>query len=123
MMWQAGAACADHPNPELWFPETGGTDVTEAVLVCSSCPVRVECGLFAEEHRTLGVWGGVRRTAKKAYSRYVSPMSYNDATLTPHGTPAAIRRHHRKHEPLCTACALERSAIEAKQRAAGRVAS
>jgi len=29
----------------------------------------------------------------------------------PHGTPAAIRRHERNHEPLCEACRLERNRL------------
>lgn len=43
MTWQNDAACRDHPHPDLWFPETGSTDTTEAQLICRRCPVQQAC--------------------------------------------------------------------------------
>lgn len=55
--WRGSAACAQ-TDPELWFPERGGSP-RNAKRVCRTCPVRWECLAYAltndERH---GVWGG-----------------------------------------------------------------
>jgi len=35
--------------------------------------------------------------------------------LSPHGTVAAVRRHHRHHEPLCEPCVVASHADRAKR--------
>jgi WhiB family transcriptional regulator, redox-sensing transcriptional regulator len=69
--WIDRAACASHPDPDLWFPKelsgpksAGGPQESlrakEAKRICRGCPVRTECLTFAlankEEH---GMWAGV----------------------------------------------------------------
>jgi WhiB family redox-sensing transcriptional regulator len=71
--WRARAACGD-ADPELFFPDRTGTDISAAVATCAGCPVRVECHEFAEATKQVhGVWAGVdrgnpgaRRTASAA---------------------------------------------------------
>lgn len=69
--WIDRAACADHPDPDLWFPkETTGRPpgverlrsirAAEAVRICRDvCRVQTECLTFAlqnkEDH---GIWAG-----------------------------------------------------------------
>ena len=67
--WAARAACAGHPYPDIFFPEQvrgearrpGPTDqrsAAEALRICRSCPVQLDCLRFALEHDDIkGVWG------------------------------------------------------------------
>lgn len=58
--WQSRALCAQ-VDPELFFPEKGGTD-RPAKQVCQGCEVRPECLAYALEHgEHFGVWGGLSR--------------------------------------------------------------
>jgi hypothetical protein len=65
--------CAEHPEPDLWFPEfTQGTiterkakamaeQVKSATELCDRCPLMVECLTegMKEENITYGIWGGL----------------------------------------------------------------
>lgn len=65
--------CTGHKDPDLWFPEMppnrpsiSGTEilankVNEAISLCNSCPVKVECSIEGSkpENRAYGIWGGV----------------------------------------------------------------
>lgn len=51
------AACRGDPNHEAWFPYPS-QDFAYARTVCGSCPIRRECGEFAESTGQSGVWGG-----------------------------------------------------------------
>lgn len=56
--WRADAACLEYPA-EMWFPETGDP-AHDARRICSGCPVKTECLLFALEHKTeFGIFGGL----------------------------------------------------------------
>jgi WhiB family redox-sensing transcriptional regulator len=61
-------------DPELWFPEQGGSGAT-AKLICAKCPVRRECldYALAEPEPLMGVWGGLtaheRRQPRRQYRR------------------------------------------------------
>jgi WhiB family transcriptional regulator, redox-sensing transcriptional regulator len=71
-LWPIDAACREHPNPELWFPERGQT-TERARDICYGCRVRDECLRYAIEHDVdAGIWGGLspqeRRQASS--SRY-----------------------------------------------------
>lgn len=66
--WQEDALCAQ-TDPELFFPEKGGS-TREAKAVCFSCEVRSEClGYALENNERFGIWGGLsereRRKLKK----------------------------------------------------------
>jgi len=60
-------------DPELWFPEKGGS-TREAKALCARCPVRPECLAYALAHdERFGIWGGAserdRRRMKRATTR------------------------------------------------------
>ena len=64
--WRARAACGD-ADPELFFPDRAGTDISAAQAICAGCPVRRECHEFAEAtSQVYGVWAGVDRGSPKA---------------------------------------------------------
>lgn len=55
--WHKRAACRNHPNPDLWFPERGG-NTRAAKAICETCPVREPCLRYAlDDPETQGVWG------------------------------------------------------------------
>lgn len=60
--FSAPALCAE-ADPELWFPEKGGTTLP-AKRICNGdevhppCPAREECLEWALAHNEAGVWGG-----------------------------------------------------------------
>jgi WhiB family redox-sensing transcriptional regulator len=58
-------------DPELWFPEKGGSPV-EAKQICGTCPDRVRdaCLLFALEHHIpYGVFGGLTEEERRPLLR------------------------------------------------------
>jgi WhiB family redox-sensing transcriptional regulator len=57
--WRDRALCYG-ADPEIFFPPTiGGKKVAaEALKICRSCPVRIECLKYALRHKAHGVWGG-----------------------------------------------------------------
>lgn len=60
-VWWLRAACRDHPNPDLWFPDTsrGGK---EALRVCRGCTVQQQCGEDALSRlEPYGIWAGKRQ--------------------------------------------------------------
>ena len=55
--WAASALCAQ-TDPELFFPEKGGS-TREAKALCRRCPVRDDCLDYALGHdERFGIWGG-----------------------------------------------------------------
>jgi hypothetical protein len=56
--WFERAACAEHPDPDLWFSEEP-SDRARARQICHGCPARAACFTAAvargEEY---GTWGG-----------------------------------------------------------------
>jgi hypothetical protein len=56
--WYEGAACAGHPEPDLWFSEEPAGRA-RARQICRGCPARAGCFIAAvargEEY---GTWGG-----------------------------------------------------------------
>lgn len=62
--WVELAACANHPEPRLWFPEVGVPGA--ALRLCHSCPVKEECLEYAlVEKIPHGIFGGVGVDARK----------------------------------------------------------
>lgn len=56
--WAARAACAAHPDPDLWFTETDQAR-QQAAAVCAVCSVKAECLRYALASPGLpGIWGG-----------------------------------------------------------------
>lgn len=75
--WTVDAACTS-VDPELWFPDTGGSSTPPLVLeICAGCPVRESCLATAIVHVEEGIWGGVqsaaRKTARAAIARGADP--------------------------------------------------
>lgn len=69
--WVDDAACVDHPEPWIFFPEartsTTVNDAARAKAVCNRCPVRAECLDYAIEHNEMhGIWGGMNRRNRQA---------------------------------------------------------
>lgn len=67
--WADSALCAQS-DPELWFPEKGGTS-SAAIDTCRQCPVATQCLEFALAHERTsmvnvdGVWGGTTAKQRK----------------------------------------------------------
>lgn len=71
------AACAGHPDPDIFFPEvTQGRGhqgraihspaAKAAREICASCPVRVDCQSFAlDNDGIVGIWGGLLATQRE----------------------------------------------------------
>lgn len=59
--WRDKAACAGHPDPDLWFPISSDDPATEAKRICRGCPVREICGMIAvRTNEQYAVAGGYR---------------------------------------------------------------
>lgn len=73
-MWQDQAACRDK-DPRVFFPDSRDSAlnrafVREARRTCAACPVKVECGEFAQTSNNgrpeqWGVWSGRDMGPKK----------------------------------------------------------
>ncbi|HTX27990.1 MAG TPA: WhiB family transcriptional regulator [Streptosporangiaceae bacterium] len=60
--WRSAAACLG-ADPDLFFPvsTTGPAEkqIARAKMICTKCPVRLECLEFALAHdQFYGIWGG-----------------------------------------------------------------
>lgn len=63
------ASCAAHPNPDMWFVDTGGPFLNEARTICHSCPERIACLQFALENaEPWGLWGGLAPSERQTLS-------------------------------------------------------
>lgn len=68
--WQRQAACLNHPEPDLFFPEQGRAKAKRARAICADCPVKTECLEYAlDEHIVFGIWGGLTRDERATYKR------------------------------------------------------
>jgi len=59
--WMDEAACRNHPDPDLWYPDTAALytpRIREAQQICASCPVKAECYDFGRDEK-YGIFGGV----------------------------------------------------------------
>jgi len=64
--WRDWAACANHDDPELFFPGTGEVP-RDAIRICGECPVRRPCLTYALNlGATEGVWGGTTANQRRA---------------------------------------------------------
>ncbi|WP_052442676.1 WhiB family transcriptional regulator [Streptacidiphilus neutrinimicus] len=69
--WKVDAACAGHPEPDMFYPDAKAVDVqAEAKRVCAVCPVRAECLLDALAlAETQGVRGGLTQQERRPWHR------------------------------------------------------
>lgn len=65
--WMAAAVCSQ-TDPEVFFPEKGGTS-GPAKQVCRRCPVIDACLAYAVEHGELGIWGGTSERERRVVRR------------------------------------------------------
>lgn len=62
--WMDAALCAQ-VDPDLWYPEGAGQHARTALRVCAQCPVRTDCGEYAQDvedssdGRRYGAWAGM----------------------------------------------------------------
>ncbi|HEY8789574.1 MAG TPA: WhiB family transcriptional regulator [Actinopolymorphaceae bacterium] len=82
--WTVDAACVS-VDPELWFPEIGGTTSRAVLEICASCPVRRTCLASAIVNVEDGIWGGVqavpRSQARGQIWRGADPLVVLDELL------------------------------------------
>ncbi len=82
--WTVDAACVS-VDPELWFPEKGGTTSRAVLGICASCPVRASCLAAAIVNVEEGIWGGVqavqRSQARGQIWRGADPLTVVDELL------------------------------------------
>lgn len=72
--WMEHALCANHPDPDLWFPSESGTraalQVRAAKDICADCPVTAECLAAAQaDPGTYGIWGGLTQPERRRLHR------------------------------------------------------
>lgn len=62
--WMADAVCRQ-TDPEVFFPEMGGSTATAKRICTEHCPVVAQCLAYALEHNESGVWGGTSEKQRK----------------------------------------------------------
>jgi WhiB family redox-sensing transcriptional regulator len=67
--WVREGACRG-VDTRLFFPNAG-TRPLEALAICASCSVRVECAEYAmDTHQHWGVWGGLTERQRFTVKRF-----------------------------------------------------
>lgn len=89
--WMDAAACRGH-DPELWH----SNDTTERDLaraVCDRCPVRRECGDYADSIGAEGVWGGEWRDNNRKPLLLIDVLALIEQHGSVRAAEAATRRN------------------------------
>lgn len=92
-----GAICAQ-VDPELWFPEKGGTSLPSRRL-CMTCPLRVTCLEYALSFdiNPHGVWGGTTvQERRKLREKRTTPPTRRlnpQANVPQHDRVALLERY------------------------------
>ena len=69
MHWRDRALCAE-VDPELFFPEKGGT-TRDPKRICRACDVRAECLDYALKHgERYGIYGGMSERERRRLMRH-----------------------------------------------------
>jgi len=88
--WHEQAACANHPDPELWWYKSYKHNderrlqilrMIEAVSICNDCPVRELClkqGLEDENLHGGSIWGGLMNYERRVMLGKPSKDSFKD---------------------------------------------
>lgn len=90
--WMSSALCAQ-TDPDLWYPEGAGQHARKALRVCAQCPVRPECGAYAQDvedaadGRRHGAWAGMsahqrRRQTAATEGRDQQILRFTERELT-----------------------------------------
>lgn len=111
--WMVAALCREY-DPEMFAPNLSDKwSRNRAISVCGACPVLAECAAYAERvGATYGVWAGQFINHRRFHTD-----SGGGYKLKPHGTLAAVRRHERHNQALCTACRSAKNADRQRRRA------
>lgn len=101
--WMKQAACRDHPNPDLWFPDQGD-QAYPAKLICLECPVQKECAEYGKSEQW-GIWGGLSYKAKKSLRQQTSSgkICRNGHEMTPENT-VLVDNGGRRSYRYCRKC-------------------
>ena len=116
--WRLRAVCANHPDPDLWFPSCNGGG--EARELCTGCPVRRECLEDVMSARTLpieGVWAGYNATELAALyeMRHGRP-----ANVRPCGTCTVTFAPRNPAQRYCSTPCARSAALERERQARQR---
>lgn len=98
------AACRGHEHPEYFWPTSFRGQITdesqrqraEAIKCCNHCPVRTQCGEYAQSMPgTTGVWGGEYLGVRSGYehrrTRLTDKSGPNcNKEIHPHWGPCAV---------------------------------
>jgi hypothetical protein len=98
--WFEDAACAGHPEPDLWFSDEPA-DRARAREICAGCPVLDGCFAAAVARgEAFGTWGGrdfEGRRLGEARGRAIAGVRAGDTAAT---TPAGSERVEQLGLPL-----------------------
>jgi WhiB family transcriptional regulator, redox-sensing transcriptional regulator len=86
MEWREHAACVD-VDPELFFPLTASgpseRETAQAVAVCSSCQVRLECLDWSLTQEIVhGVWGGLSEADRTTMLRERRSLATTESAMS-----------------------------------------
>jgi len=105
--WADRAACVGRTDE--MFPKGAANSrafkaaLANAVAICNTCPVKAECGDFAERTKqTDGVWGGVLYNGP-----WRSKKPFRELVPITHGTVAGWKKHYSYPDiygPPCDEC-------------------
>ena len=74
----APAACATHPRPDLWFPDSGADGIAQAAqarAICRTCPALEACRAYAIPRADLhGLWAGLSANQRAAIRTGMPPV-------------------------------------------------
>jgi WhiB family redox-sensing transcriptional regulator len=103
--WMLDAECT-RANPELFYPEPGGSSLTAAKAVCARCTVTAECLAYALEYGEVdyGVWGGLSVPERRELAPSPGRGRRRRPAPIEHGTEKGARLHRRRGEPACAWC-------------------
>lgn len=125
----ADQAVCGQVDPELFFPEKGGS-VREPKLLCAVCPVRQECldWALANDVRH-GVWGGLSererrrlrqdRAAEAPPAPAPEPAPKKPRSPVQCGTRGGYRKHRQNGEQACDPCRQANAAADNRLRRTG----
>lgn len=103
--WQEDATCAK-PSMEQYrdiFFSEDPDDVTDAKLVCSNCPVRLECLGWALDNKEIwGVWGGNDENEIRI-------------VLSVDEDGQEVRRIRKGEAPICPNCKADTGKLHTKE--------
>ena len=96
--WKRHAACAHHPEPELFYPDRKALGVIcEAKQVCAVCPVSSECLLDALAlGESNGIRGGLTESERKPLHKRAKPRIEHGRVLAVlNGVPGHLSEAER----------------------------